>query len=78
MIEGAVGTCNVLGIQVRVPVGGTVHALACYLGNGPNVGTHGSGMVGDRGRSTLGDGMSVAIELVVPWWRVERRISRSF
>ncbi len=78
MFEGTVGSCNMIGIQVGVLVGGgvTVRALArVTLGDGPNVGTLGSGVVGDGGRSTLGDGMSVAIGFVVPWWRVVRRIS---
>ncbi len=64
MFEGAVGSCNVVGIRVRVHFGGgaIVCALACItLGDGPSVGNLVSGMVGNRGHSTLGDGMSVAI-----------------
>jgi hypothetical protein len=81
MFEGTVGACNVVGIQIRVRVGwgATVRALACAtLSDGPIVGTLGSGVVGDHGRSTLGDGVSVAIGFVVPWRRVGRRISGSF
>ncbi len=60
--------------------GGAIeHALApVTLGDGPSVGTLGSGAVGDCGRSTLDDGMSVAIGFDVPWWRIGRRISCSF
>jgi hypothetical protein len=64
MFAGAVGSCNVVGIQVGVIVGGGAikHALArVTLGDGPSVGTLGSGMAGDLGCSTLGDGVSVAI-----------------
>ncbi len=45
------------------------------LGDGPSVGTLGSGGVGDHGRSTLGDGVSVVVGFVVLWWRIEMRIS---
>jgi hypothetical protein len=31
------------------------------LGDGPSIGTLGSGVADDHGRSTLGDGVSVAI-----------------
>ena len=70
MFAGAVGSCNVVGIQVGVLVGGG--AIECALvrvtlGDGPSVGTLGSGVAGDRGRSTLGDGVSVAIGFDVPW-----------
>ncbi len=81
MFECAIGLCNSVGIQVGVHVvgGATVHALACVtLGDGPSVGTLDSSMVGDHGRSTLGDGVSVAIKFFVPWWRIGRRISHSF
>jgi hypothetical protein len=69
MFEGAVGSCNMVGIWDGVHVGGgaTVRALTCVtLGDGPDVGTLCSGVVGDRGQSSLGDGMSVAIGFVVP------------
>ncbi len=48
------------------------------LGDGPSVGTLGSGVAGDRGRCTLGDGVSVAIGFDVPWWRTGIRISCRF
>ncbi len=81
MFAGALGSCNVVGIQIGVLVGGGAieHALACVtLSDGPSVGTLGSGVVGDRGRSSLSDGVSVAIGFDVPWWRTGRRISRRF
>jgi hypothetical protein len=56
-----------------------VHVLAFVtLGDGPSVGTLGSSVAGDRGRSTLSDGVSVVIEFDVPWWEIGRRISCSF
>jgi hypothetical protein len=70
MFAGAVGSCNVVGVREGVLVGGgeTAHTLACItLGDGPGVGTLGSGVAGDLGQSTLGDGMSVAIGFDVPW-----------
>jgi hypothetical protein len=79
--KGGVGSCNAVGFWVgaRVGWGATVRALVCFtLGDGPIVGTLGSSMVGNHGGSTLGDGVSVAIGFVVPWWRVGRRISHSF
>ena len=79
--DDAVGSCDVVGIRdgLCVDGGAILHAFACItLGDGPGFGTLGSGMVGNHGRSTLGDGVSVVIGFVVPWWRVERRISLSF
>jgi hypothetical protein len=76
-----VGLCNVIGIRDGVHVGGgaTVHALAhVTFGDGPNIGTLGLGVVGNRGCTTLSDGVSVAIGFVLPWWRVGKRISLSF
>jgi hypothetical protein len=81
MFEGAVGSCDVVGIWnvLRVGGGSTLCALArVTLSDGNNIGTLGSNMVGNHGNSTLGDGVSVASVFVVPWWRVERRISCSF
>jgi hypothetical protein len=81
MFEGAVGSCNVVGIWVGVRVGweATVHALVrITLGDGLIVGTLDFGVVGNCGRSALGDGVSVVIGYVVPWWRVGRGISCSF
>jgi hypothetical protein len=81
MFAGAVGSCDVVGIHVGVLVGGG--AIECALAHvalsdGPSIGTLGSGVVGDCGKSILGDGVSVAIGFDVPWWRTGRRISRSF
>jgi hypothetical protein len=81
MFEGAVGSCNVIGTQEGVRVGGgaKLRALArVSLGDGPKVDTLSSGVVGYCGRNTFGDGLSVASGFVVPWWRVGRRISHSF
>ena len=75
MFAGALGSCNVVGIQIGVLVGGGAieHALArVTLSDGPSIGTLGSGVVGDRGHSSLGDGVSVAIGFDVPWWRTGR------
>ncbi len=72
MFAGAVGSCNVVGVLIGVLVsGGAIeHALACViLGDGPSVSTLGSGVASDRGRSTLGNGISVAIGFDVPRWR---------
>jgi hypothetical protein len=69
-VEGVVGSCNVVGVQDRVHVGGeaTVHALVhINLGDGPNVGTLGSSVVGNCGRRNIGDGMLASI-FFVPWW----------
>jgi hypothetical protein len=77
----SVGSYNVVGNLVGVLVGGgkIVCALArITLVDRPSVGTLGSGVAGDRGRSTLDNGVSVAIEFDVPWWRIGRRISSSF
>jgi hypothetical protein len=81
MFVGAVGSCNVVGVLVGVLVGGgeVERALArVILGDGPSVGTLGSGVVGNPGHNTLGDGVSVGIGFDVPWWSTGRRISRSF
>ncbi len=81
MFDGAVRSCDVVGIWDGLRIGGgeILHTLApVTLGDGLNVGTLGSSMVGNHGRSTLGDGVLVAIRIVVPWWRVGRRISHSF
>jgi hypothetical protein len=59
--------------------GGKLCALVrITLGDGPSVGTLGSGMAGDPGHSTLADGVSVAIGFDVPWWRIGQRIAHSF
>jgi hypothetical protein len=81
MFAGVVGSCHMVGIQVGVFVGGGAieFALVCItLGDGPSVITLSSGMVGNRGHSTLGDGMPVVIGFDVPWWRTGRRISCRF
>ncbi len=81
MFAGAVGPCNVVGIQVRVLAGGGAieHALVCVtIGDGPSVSNLGSGVAVDHGRNILGDSVSVAIGFDVPWWRIGRRISHRF
>ncbi len=63
MFESMVGSCDVVDVWDGLRGGGraTLRALACVtLYDGPNVGTLGSGAVGNRGRSTLGDRVSVA------------------
>ena len=56
------GSCEVVGVQVGLCVGGggllraAVHST---LGDGLVAGTLGSGAAGIRGRSTLGDGVTV-------------------
>ncbi len=80
MFESAMGSCDVVGIQVGVHVvGGAIVCALVHvtLGDGPSIGTLGSGMVGYHGHGTLSDGMSVAIGFDVPWWRIGRRISWS-
>ncbi len=86
MFEGTMGSCDVVGIQDGLHVGGgeILRVLACItLGDGPGVGTLGSGVVGNcgcstLGGSTLGDGVPVASRIIVPWWSVGRGISCSF
>ncbi len=81
MFAGAMGSCDVVGIQVGVLVGGGARerALACVtLDDGPSVGTLGLNLAGNCGRSTLGDDVSVAIGFDLLWWRAGRRILRGF
>ncbi len=81
MFEGAVGSCDAVGVQVGLHVGeeAILCELACItLGDGPGIGTLGFGVVGNHGCSTLGDGVSVASGFVVPGWSVGRRNSCSF
>jgi hypothetical protein len=81
MFEGAIASCNVVGIQVGVHIGGgeIVYALArVTLGDGPGIGTLGSGVVGNHGCSTLGDSVSVAIGFDLALGRIGRRLSHSF
>jgi hypothetical protein len=47
-------------------------------GGGPGIGTLGSSVVGNHGRSTLVDGVLVASGLVAPERSIKRRISHSF
>ncbi len=60
--------------------GGAIERALAHvtLGDGPSIGTLGSGVAGNHGRSTLGDGVSVAIGFDVPLWRTGRRMSRRF
>ncbi len=81
MFEEAVRSCDVVGIWVELHVGGnaTLPALACVtLGDGPGIGTLGSGVVGNHGRSILGDGVLVASRFVALGQSIGRRISHSF
>jgi hypothetical protein len=69
MFEGAVGSCDVVGVWIGLRVGGgaMLRVLACItLDEGPGVGTLGSSVVSNCGHSTLGDGLLVASGFVVP------------
>ena len=69
MFEGAVGSCDVVGIWTGMRVGGgeMLGALALItLGGWPGIGTLGSTMVGNCGRSTLGGGVLVASGFIAP------------
>jgi hypothetical protein len=80
MFDGAVGSCDVVGIWDGLCVGGRAMLRALMritFGDGLNIGTLGSRVVGNLGRSTLVDGASVASGFVL-WWRVGRRISCRF
>ncbi len=82
MFEGVVGSCDVVGIQVGLHGGGgaMLHALGhVTLGDGSGIGTLSSGMVvvGNRGLSTLGDGLLVANRFVAPRRGIARRTSHS-
>ncbi len=48
------------------------------LGDGPGFGTLVSSLLGNCGRSTLGDGVPVASGCVATRWSIERRMSHSF
>jgi hypothetical protein len=77
MFVDAMSSCNVVGIQVGVPVGGGAIMRALVhitLGDGLSIGTLGSGVVDNHGRRIFGDGMSVVIGFDVLWWRFGRRI----
>jgi len=61
-LASAVGSFEVVGARVGLCMGGAVllRARACItLGDGLVVGTLGSGVVGNRGQSILGDGVPV-------------------
>ena len=75
------GSCEVVGVRVGLCVGGG--GLLCVAarstrGDGLVAGTLGSGAAGIRGRSTLGDGVTVVGGAGVVCWSDGRRISRSF
>ncbi len=81
MFDSPVGSCDVVGIQDGLRIGGgtILRALACVpFGDRPSVVTHGSGMVGDCGHSTLGDGVSVASRFFCALVESWKRISYSF
>ena len=59
-LVGAVGSFEVVGVRIGLGMGGgrLLRATACStLGDGLVVGTLVSGVVGNCGRSTLGDGV---------------------
>ena len=74
------GSCEVVGVQVGLCVGGggllraAVHST---LGDGLVAGTLGSGAAGIRGRSTLGDGVTVVGGAGIFCWSKGRRILHS-
>jgi hypothetical protein len=71
---------HLVGVRVGccVGVGGLLRAAArSTLGHGLVAGTLGSGAVGIRGRSTLGDGVTVVGGAGVFCWSDGRRILRS-
>ncbi len=77
---GAVGSCEVVGVRVVLCVGsgGLLRAAArSTRGDGLVAGTLGSGVAGIRGRSTLGDGVTVLGGSGVFCWSDGRRILRS-
>jgi len=79
-LGGAVGSCEVVGIRVGLCVGGggLLRAAArSTLGDGLVAGTLGSCVVGIRGRSTLGDGVTVVGGTGLFFWRDGRRILHS-
>jgi len=74
-----VGSCEVVGIRVGLCVGGG--GLSCVVARSTlgalAAGTLGSGAAGIRGRSTLGDGVTVVGGAGVFCWSDGRRILRS-
>ena len=62
-----------------VLVGGAIlRALVrVTLGDGPGIGTLGSGVVENHGRTTLSDGVSLASRFIVHLRSIGRRISHS-
>ena len=79
-LVGAVGSFEVVGIQVGLGMGGggllraTVRST---LGDGLVVSNLVSGIAGNRGRSTLGDGVQGVGGGCASCWNVCRRILRS-
>jgi hypothetical protein len=79
-LVGAVGSFEVVGVRVGLGMGGG--GLLCAttrstLGDGLVVGTLVSGIVGNRGQSTLGDGVQGVGGGCAFCWSVGRRILQS-
>ena len=79
-LVSAVGSFEVVGVRIGLGMGSggllrvTAHST---LGDGLLVGTLVSGVAGNRGRSTLGDGVPVVGGGDEFFWSVGRRIFRS-
>ena len=74
------GSCEVVGVRVGLYVGGRGllrAAVQSTFVDGLVAGTHGSCAAGIRGRSTLGDGVTVVGGAVLFSWSNGRRILRS-
>ena len=79
-LVGALGSFEVVGVQVGLGMGGggLLRATArSTLGDGLVVGTLVSGVVGNRGRSTLGDGVQGVGGRCASCWSVGWRILQS-
>ena len=78
-LGGVVGSCEVVGIRVGFCVGGgglLRVAARSTLSDGLVAGTLGSGAAGIRGRSTLGDGVTVVGGAGVFCWSSNKVVIR--